>query len=445
MGRRSHTRSLAVWMNGQLVGHWRLPAGGGQEFAYVDSWLAAPEARPLSLSMPLRPAAQPYKKGVAEFFENLLPDNASIRARMQSRFGTASADAFDLLEEVGRDCVGAIQLMRQGEKLDVKRITGHRLTTAGVAKLLAGSLGSTWGQNEGEDFRISLAGAQEKTALLWQENRWHSPTGTTPTTHIFKLPMGLGPQGLDLSTSVENEWLCAHIIRAFKIPAANCEIRQFGDLKALVVERFDRKLAAGGKWWLRLPQEDFCQATGTPPALKYENDGGPGITRIMDLLLGSSEAAADRADFMRTQVVFWLLAAIDGHAKNFSIFLEAGGRFRLTPRYDVLSAYPVLGHGKGKLAVQKIKMAMAVHGKNRHYEWRSIRARHWLETARRCGLPGMSEILVELAEMTPAVISAVCKKLPKGFPQPIADSILHGLQQASRELAEALAHAHQGR
>ena len=197
-------------------------------------------------------------------------------------------------------------------------------------------------------------------------------------------------------------------------------------------------LAPTGTWWLRLPQEDLCQATGTPPALKYENDGGPGIIPIMDLLLGSSHAEADRTDFLRTQAVFWLLAAIDGHAKNFSIFLEAGGRFRLTPRYDVLSAYPVLGHGKGKLAVQKIKMALAVQGKRKHYKWRGIRARHWLETAQRCGLPGMDKILADLVAKAPGVVTTVGKSVPKGFPSSIASSILDGLSEASRGLSQEL-------
>jgi len=131
----------------------------------------------------------------------------------------------------------------------------------------------------------------------------------------------------------------------------------------LVVERFDRALAKNGGWYMRLPQEDFCQATATAPASKYESDGGPGIEKIMDLLRGSEKAAADPRDFMRTQLVFWLLAAIDGHAKNFSVFLQAGGGYRLTPRYDILSAHPMLGHGRGKLSPHKIGMAMSVRAR----------------------------------------------------------------------------------
>lgn len=439
MGRPVKSRALTVWMNGELVGEWRLPTGGGQEFLYAESWLASAAARPISLSLPLRPSREPYRAGVEAFFDNLLPDNRQIRERLQRRFHTDSTAAFDLLYEIGRDCVGALQLLPAGEEApDVRRITGERLTRGGVGQLLTGSLGSGFGQDEGEAFRISLAGAQEKTALLWHDRAWHRPTGATPTTHILKLPIGISPQGIDLSTSVENEWLCAQIVREYGIPAAPCRMEKFGEHKTLVVERFDRKLATDGTWWLRLPQEDFCQATATPPALKYENDGGPGIRPIMDLLLGSQRAAEDRRDFMHSQLVFWLLAAIDGHAKNFSVFLLPAGAYRLTPRYDVLSAYPMIGHGHGKLAVQKIKMAMAVEGKNRHYAWDGIRARHWIETAKRCGLAGMNEIMADVIDRTPAVLDRVRTGIPKGFATQIAESILDGVQASSERLKSEL-------
>jgi serine/threonine-protein kinase HipA len=437
MGRLSKSRALSVWMNGERVGEWRLPSGGGQELIYAESWLSSTASRPISLSFPLRPSQEPYRAGVEAFFENLLPDNRRIRERIQRRFRTNSADAFDLLQEIGRDCVGALQLLPENaEPREIKRITAEKLTADGVSQMLAGSLGSGFGPEEKTDdaFRISLAGAQEKTALLWHQGAWHKPTGATPTTHIFKLPVGMSPHGIDLSTSVENEWLCAQIVRGFDIPVAPCQMATFGDYKTLVVERFDRKLAPDGAWWLRLPQEDFCQATATPPALKYENEGGPGIRKIMELLRGSQRAAEDRRDFMRTQLVFWLLAAIDGHAKNFSLFLLSGGAYQLTPRYDILSAYPMLGHGHGKLAPQKITMAMAVEGKNRHYHWERIKARHWIETAKQCGVADMKEILAEVAARVPGILEQVNARVPAGFPARILDPTFDGIRRASERL-----------
>ncbi len=347
-----------------------------------------------------------------------------------------------MLQEIGRDCVGALQLVPEGEPpVNVRQITAERLKRDEVAQVLTRSLDSAFAGEESlqEMFRISLAGAQEKTALLLRDGVWHRPTQATPTTHILKLPLGANPQGIDLSTSVENEWLCSEAVRAYGVPVAKCWIETFADQKALVVERFDRRLASDGSWYLRLPQEDLCQATATPPGLKYESDGGPGLRAIMELLLGSDQAAEDRRDFMRTQLVFWMLAAIDGHAKNFSVFLLPAGAYRLTPRYDILSAYPVLGHGRGKLAPEKIRMAMAVEGKIRHYRWKEICARHWLETAKRCGFGEMKPIVEDVVARAPAVVQQVRGIVPPGFPAPIVDAILEGINARAEQLTAELA------
>src|SRR5258708_7449145 len=135
MARARTNRALSLWVNGERVGEWRRPASGGQEFVYAESWLSSPATRPVSLSLPLRPHTQPYRKGVAEFFDNLLPDNRSIRERIQQRFRAASGGAFDLLREIGRDCVGALQLLAEDDAPEnVRKITTKRLTNDGVAK-----------------------------------------------------------------------------------------------------------------------------------------------------------------------------------------------------------------------------------------------------------------------------------------------------------------------
>ena len=435
MARPSTRRALAVWMNGERVGTWATRPGKPDEFEYAAEWLASGSARPISLSMPLRPTG--YRGGtVAAYFDNLLPDNRRIRERIQRRFNAPSSGSFDLLTEIGRDCVGAIQLLADVDAVpEVRGIDSVAVTEQQIETLLTDMLGAPIGRaDESADFRISLAGAQEKTALLRIDGKWRRPLGTTPSTHILKLPIGTGGAGIDLSTSVENEWLCAEVLRAYGLPVANSWMDRYGEQKVLVVERFDRRLAADQSWIIRLPQEDLCQATGVPSDRKYEADGGPGIRRIMDLLLGSSRAESDRRDFLKTQMLFWMLCAIDGHAKNFSLYLEAGGGYRLTPRYDVLSALPVLGASKGKLAPKKVKMAMAAEGQNRHYLWHTIQPRHWQETARLCGLGPIYPVLREaLIEATPLVIEAVASKLPDGFPSALAESIFEGMRQ-SREV-----------
>ena len=441
MPRRSRARNLAVWMNGIRVGEWCIESRGTHEFRYDEDWLASADARPISLSMPLQPPDVPYRDELVEgFFDNLLPDAVEIRRRIQARFGAASTSAFDLLAEIGRDCVGAIQLLPPDRKPEgLQTIEGHPLDEQGVAQALHAAVSAApLGQREEEPFRISIAGAQEKTALLKHDGRWHRPLGSTPSTHIFKLPLGrVGNMQADLSTSVENEWLCSRIVSAYGLPAATCEIGKFEDQGTLIVERFDRRLASAGAYWLRLPQEDMCQATGTPPALRYESDGGPGIAAISKLLLGSRNAAVDRRNFFTAQVAFWMLCATDGHAKNFSVFIEPGGRYSLTPLYDVLSAYPILGTGANQLAPQRAKMAMAVMGKNRHYKWTEIQPRHWLTTAAAVGLDStVREDIGNLVQRTPQVIREVSSVLPEGFPTHVSETIFDGLSAAATRLAE---------
>ena len=437
MRHAKNSGALSLWMNGQRVGTWVVTARGEHELHYDEAWLALPIGRPISLSMPLRPASAPYKgELVRNYFENLLPDNDNIRQRLAKRFSTGT-EAFCLLAEIGRDCVGALQIMPDGEKPpSTEAIQYEPLSTEQVAEHLAGTLTAPAFTQADDTFRISIAGAQEKTALLWFNDNWCRPLGATPTTHIFKLPMGQMPGGIDLSTSAENEWLCHRLLQAFDIPVANAEIVQFGEMKALCVERFDRRWMADGRL-LRLPQEDFAQVFGVPPDIKYESQGGPGIRPILDQLNGSSQAQVDRRDFFRTQILFWMLAANDGHAKNFSIFIESKGFYRLTPRYDVLSAHPAMGHGAGRLSSHKVKMAMAIDGKNRHYKWSEIRRDHFEQTAQRCRLPDAPALIDELIARTPQAIAKVATDLPANFPEDLAKSIFDGLIQAANTLGHS--------
>jgi len=422
-------------MNGEYVGEWINRAGKPQEFVYARDWLASPSARPLSLSMPLTEGAG-YKGSVVErYFENLLPDSGEIRRRISQHVGAQSDRAFDLLEKIGRDCVGALQLTVEREPPNVHAITASPISDDGIEQLLLKTSGSpSLGAFDlDDDFRISIAGAQEKTALLLQDGRWFRPQGATPSTHILKLPLGQLPGGIDLRTSVENEWLCAQILSAYGVPTAKCSIAQFVSQKALIVERFDRRLARDKTWIIRLPQEDFCQATGVAPTQKYQADGGPGIETIMNILLGSEVADEDRQDFFRTQILFWMLCAIDGHAKNFSIFLNALGSYRLTPRYDVLSAYNALGSKAGTLSPHKIRMAMAVRGsKSNHYNRSDILPRHFEQMGQRCGLGSeIGRMMDDLSEKTDVVVNSVQSMLPANFPPELAGDVLTGLRYSA--------------
>lgn len=450
MGRRSHSHQLRLWMNGVAVGTWASQTHAGEVLQYDDAWVASGRGRPLSLSLPFTPGNGPHRgEAVRSYFENLLPDSRDIRERIARRFQAGSTDAFALLTEVGRDCVGALQILSDDTPpKNVETVEATPLSDAEVARALRNTLApSPLGGRDmagEEDFRISIAGAQEKTAFLSLDGRWCRPHGSTPTTHIFKMPLGLvGNMKFDMSESVENEWLCSKILSAYGLPVADAQVLQFEDMRVLAVKRFDRQWwfrGAENSWIVRFPQEDMCQATATPPHLKYEADGGPGITAIMKRLATSLNPDRDRRTFFQAQILFWMLRATDGHAKNFSIFLREGGAYELTPLYDVLSAYPIIGDGPNLLSPYKAKMAMAVRSKNAHWIMRDIQRRHWLTMGAEHGVVtangrGVEHVVDELVARTPDVVRTIRELLPQGFPEALADSVLHGLQMAADKLA----------
>ncbi|CAE6834002.1 Serine/threonine-protein kinase toxin HipA [Paraburkholderia aspalathi] len=440
MGRQTHSRALSVWANGERVGVWRLPTRGPMEFAYDPAWVASPAGRPLSLSLPFAPSNVANKgHRVLNYFDNLLPDSEAIRKRIAQRYQTDTLDPFDLLQAIGRDCVGAVQLLAEDDApAGVERIEGTPLSDSQIETMLARTVSTPaiGAADETDDFRISLAGAQEKTALLWHDGKWQRPHGATPTTHIFKLPLGLvGNKLADLSTSVENEWLCLRILRAYGLPVANTEIMTFGKQRVLSVERFDRQLHSSGQWLLRLPQEDFCQVYGVPSHRKYENEGGPGMLDLARILQQSVSAQQDIETLLASQILFWMLAAPDGHAKNFSIRLLAGGQYRLTPLYDVMSIWPVEGNGPNQWSWFKARLAMGMWSRSKHDAFRDVQRRHFNTMALRCSYGANAEPLIQrLIEQTPEVIARVSAELPERFPGKVAERIFKGLKNSAAKL-----------
>jgi serine/threonine-protein kinase HipA len=454
--------ALRLWMNGQSVGVWGTSRGGVATFQYDASWLASPAVRALSLSLPIAAAGTVHRGDVvANYFENLLPESAQVRERLATRFKTKSTNAFDLLTAIGRDCVGAVQLLPDDSApIGWNKVVCEPLSTAQVERLLLGvtshdALGLRGSESLFEDLRFSIAGMQEKTALLRVGTAWHRPLGATPTTHILKLPMGLvGAIRADLSTSVANEWLCAHILKAWGLPVANVQMATFGTQAALVVERFDRRWEGVGAanphargfkpsataWIARLPQEDLCQATGTAPSRKYESDGGPGVQACMQVLSGGEERNHDLSCFVLAQFAFWLLAATDGHAKNFSIFHRRGGGYRMTPLYDVLSAWPIIGRRAHQWPEREARMAMALHGKNKHRHLQGIHARHWRVLVEQSGVVDVAALwqrVLTMAQAVDDVLVSVQQQLPKDFPAQVWDAVHAGVtKHAARFLKE---------
>jgi len=423
---------LNVFLNSRLVGQLRRETSGAISFRYDQSWLEWNFVLPVSLSLPLR--EQPYSGApVIAVFDNLLPDNDDLRRQIAARTRAEGTDAYSLLAAIGHDCVGALQFLPpDADPGPAGAVEGDPISDDQIALIVDNLALAPLGITEDESFRISIAGAQEKTALLYRNEQWYRPRGTTATTHIFKPSIGKLPNGIDLTDSAENEYFCLKILAALGMQAAEPQIKTFGKKSVLVVERFDRRWTADGRL-LRLPQEDCCQALSISPNRKYQEHGGPGIDQILKLLRGSDEPLADQRSFLKANMAFWFMGATDGHAKNFSVFLRPGGRFQLTPNYDVISAQPSVD--SKQILRKHFRLAMSF-GTKPHYAIGQIAPRHFFQTAERAGVGKhvISTILEELCDEFPAAMDAVIAALPAGFPEKIANSICAGIDRRLRTL-----------
>lgn len=390
---------------------------GRLRFVYSDSWRSAPGSYPLSLSMPLAAAEHPHAS-IEPFLWGLLPDNELVLARWAQRFQVSARSAFALLSHVGEDCAGAVQFVvpeRRDAMFGAQQPQTEWLTEADIANRLRAlqSDESAWRTPRDTGY-FSLSGAQPKTALLFDGQRWGVPSGRMPTTHIFKPTTGAFPG------HAENEHLCLSLARALRLPTTNSQVRQFEDVTAIIVERYDRvrtaalasaraalaaskaaeaafqagsddpnspemtaqlasdaAAAANSADQLfrfsrttpiyRVHQEDICQALRIHPSLKYQNQGGPGPKQIVEFLRAHASAgqpekgqktpsaqSEDVSTFLDALILNWLIGGTDAHAKNYSILIGGGGLVRLAPLYDVASifAYPEIDPQRAKLAMK---------------------------------------------------------------------------------------------
>lgn len=416
---------LRVLMNDSPVGYLEQAPKGNLTFRYDESWLAREDAVPASIMLPLReePFAGP---AVLAAFDNLLPDSESQRRTISERVRAGGADTFSLLKEIGRDCAGALQFTEEDGQADQYRIDpakldGEPLDTEALELLLQGLPQSPLGLTFRDSFRVAVAGAQKKTALLFHDNRWFKPHGVTPTTHILKTQIGKLPTGTDLSNSIDNEYYCLKLTEAFGLPVAAAEIQTFGATRALVVERFDRNRTEDGRI-IRLHQEDMCQALSIHPSIKYERQGGPGVGQVLRVLEGSEDPARDQEIVLKAQLIFWLIGATDGHAKNFSIFVGPSGAFRLAPLYDILTVEPSIVDGSAGGLDPRLAMSV---GAERQHTIANIEARHFLETAEEARLSRevAIRILYEIAELAPSALAATEANLAPAFSPQIHETI----------------------
>ena len=423
MSNVSPTSKLYVYLNERRIGAFARNSFNVLSFIYEEEWLSDSEnAMPLSLSLPL---SQGKYSGdvVYNFLENLLPENAQLRNLLAMNVNITATDSYSLLKKIGRDCVGALRFTTNKEREVTDRLYGRKpITNKEIGDLIRNldivPLGINLSENK--EFRISLAGFQNKTALLW-DKEWFIPIGETPTTHILKPKIGEQRNRLDLSLSVPNEHFCLTLCREIGLSVANSKISDFDGESVLVVERFDRRVLENGDI-IRLPQEDLCQALALSPDYKYNEEMGADILNCLKLLNGSIHPIPDQLAFLKAQIVFWMIGATDGHAKNFSIFHLPKNQYHLTPLYDVLSLLPNVAIGN--LERKQLRMAMAV-GKQQEKALEKITISHFIESAReaRVSINRLTSMIEELNSIAESAFERAINAMPKNFPAEIYDPI----------------------
>ena len=418
---------LVAVLDGTEVGRLR-QTKGRLSFQYADSWRLANGAYPMSLSMPLAQADHPHSP-VEAFLWGLLPDNDAVLRRWGRQFGVSDRNPFALIREVGEDCAGAVQFIPEDRANDDRPGTIAWLTEDEVAerlRLLRDDAAT--GRLSGDLGQFSLAGAQPKTALLFDGQRWGVPSGRIPTTHILK------PALPNFDGHVENEHICLNLARAFGFPAARSEARMFGDQQAIVVERYDR---VGAGPIRRVHQEDLCQALAVHPSRKYQADGGPGPVQIAALLRATVTPAAvatDSATFRDALIFNWLIGGTDAHAKNYSLLIGQGGAVRLAPLYDIATAlvYP----GTDPL---KLRMAMSIGSE---YRLARIGRPQWQKLAATCRMDDAALIsrIAEMAATLPDLLSDEIRRARAvGLVHPVLDRMMEALTARAQTIERLVA------
>lgn len=388
---------LEVWLFADRVGTLAL-VEGRLSFCYAPSWLSRKDAVALSASLPLQ--GEPFDdRRSRPFFAGLLPEG-QMRRLIAQQFQISGQNDFALLNHIGGECAGAVTFIAPGQVLPMPTLKDdvQWLSEAEVVAILdelprrpmlAGKDG----------LRLSLAGAQDKLPVVFDGTRIGLPLNGTPSSHILK------PAIHAVEDSVSNEGFCMTLAETMHLKPSKSKILIALDRSFLLVERYDRVLDERGRLQ-RLHQEDFCQALGIVPEMKYQNEGGPDLAGCFDLVRRVTRPNAPQVLRLFDYVVFnALIGNHDAHAKNFSL-LYSGKTPILAPLYDVLSTavYPTLTD----------KMAMKVGSK---YKFSEVEVRHWELFAQSVGLAKAQakRRILELAQSLPQAARALQSSREHGF------------------------------
>lgn len=392
---------LDLWLDGRFAGKLMRGQAGTVEFSYDETYLAQGNITRLSLSIPVSRVHHGPDQ-VQPWLSNLLPDAQEVRARWAAKFNETRHDPFTLLRHMGQDAQGSVQVVPEGVEPS-QAGTWSEQSPEHIAARIEGIIRDPnhWIDDTDEDAgRFSLGGNQGKFALAKIGDRWFEPNGRAASTHIVKPGMAIA-SGATNTEAQAVEFISMRASSVLGIPTAKVEIIDFAGVPAFVTERYDRVVSVttthdtlSSSAVRRIHQEDFCQALGVLPSQKYEEDGGPTMAEMMELVEAGVTAQYlenDRWTLTRLFIFNLLIAGVDAHAKNHSALLF-GGRARLAPAYDLISAFGLWDEDR----VLYRASAAVKYGKVRRY--RNLTGRDLMRTADVLGIP-RPEFLREMHDM----------------------------------------------
>jgi serine/threonine-protein kinase HipA len=331
----STTPELIVYLHAEECGRLERTEELGYRFTYDRAWLDAHPNEVLSMSLPRQEA--PFEAAATKpFFRGLLPEGRR-RERLEGRYRLKEGDDFGLLAEIGGDCPGAVAVLMPDEEPAVLDPAAEpepiEIEPGALIRGLRGDAAATIGQQQGKR-RLSIAGVQPKEGVWIAAGddpataKLFLPQGSAASTHILKPALNN-----DFAGIVANEAFCMLLAGRLGLRVPRVAMREVDGVESLIVERFDRERRDGRVY--RLHQEDLCQALGAIE--KYQEDGGPGLRQIGELVRRLSVPAKDMEHLLRALMFNYLIANADAHAKNYALLHLAGGRREMAPLYDLVS------------------------------------------------------------------------------------------------------------
>jgi serine/threonine-protein kinase HipA len=394
------TSRLNVYFADSLVGHMTRQDDNRIGFEYSAQWhqaWRAGRAHQISVSMPVSPPGAVLD--ATAFVAGLLPDSTRHRTLIAEEMGIGDDPSdFAFLSKMGRDSAGALTIIPEGQSLDRGSHSVEWLDSDSLADHLASLPRRPLLIDEEEGIVLSLAGVNDKAAVVYSKGRIGLPKNGMPSTHIIKVDIP------GLEDSIKTEFFCLELAKRVGLRVPKSSMETVGGKSFMLMQRYDRTVRDGKLG--RIHQEDFCQAFNVMPTKKYERYGGPGWGHCMSLMSVTVNPVAARETLLKQAIFQFLTGNPDAHAKNYSlVYRGASGSIDLSPIYDLNNAAAFQSYFKSAKPI----MAMFI-GKERNRD--AVTSDDWLDFAKDCGISfstvkkGVISLAEELLSVLPGAHAA---------------------------------------